>query len=94
MNVTVAVEEVHIGDTVSIGGPFKEVSWKAEYKDSVVLGFGTFSQNDQGAYITGDRVTITRGTLIDIGVFEGDQKAYLVYDEDGIRTLSVIPFED
>lgn len=77
VQITVAIEEVHLGDEVSIGGPRKVVKWKTEQNEEVKLGFGS--------YPVGESVTFPRGTLIDIEIGYSDSyKAYAVYDGDSI----------
>lgn len=86
MNVTVAVEEVHIGDQIPCGGPLKTVTWKTEHDGKVTLGFER--------YLSSQTVVFDRGTLVDIKVSEGDLKAYIVYDGDSMQSLSVIPHDE
>lgn len=84
MNVTVAVEEVHLGDKISVGGPTREVKSKIEHGPEVELGF-------DNNYPSFERLKYKRGTLVDIEVSEADLKAYMVYDGTSLRTLGVVP---
>lgn len=86
MNVTVAVEEVHIGDEISMGGPRKTVKWKSERDGEVKFGFG--------AYLVGDSMTYERGTLVDIKVGEDANKAYMTYDGTSMKMMSVLLKDD
>ena len=85
--MTVQVEEIHVGDEVSFGGPRKPVTWKIERDEKVELGFG--------GYLSGDRVSFDRGTLIDILIpVSGDYKAYVVFDGEEPKVCVVVPEDE
>ena len=69
---------MRLGDMVSVGGPFKVVASKMEHDDKVELGFGS--------WLSSEKVSFARGTLIDITLEEGlDPKIYIDFVGDGLN---------